>query len=91
MKLKQITFLYLLVSIFIIFMFADFFHTETTFAEKDNCPICIFERNILAISQLYFLSVVILFVSFFRIIIHHNIAQSFFIKYHFNIRAPPSC
>jgi hypothetical protein len=91
MKLKRIAFLYLLIAISIIFLFAVFFHTETTLGEKDDCPICIFERNILAISQLYFLSVVILFVSLFRFIIYQNRARSLFINYHLNIRAPPYC
>jgi hypothetical protein len=91
MKLKRIAFLYLLVVISIIFLFADFFHKETTLEKKDDCPICIFEQNILAISQLYFLSVAILFVSLFRFIIHQNKSRSLFINYHSNIRSPPYC
>jgi hypothetical protein len=91
MKLKQIAFLYLLVVISIIFLFADFFHTETTLEEQEDCPICIFERNVIAISQLYFLSIAILFFSLFRFIIHHNRARPLFINHHFYIRAPPSC
>jgi hypothetical protein len=90
-KLKRIAFLYLLAAISIIFLLADFFHTETTLEEQDDCPICIFERNSLAISQLYFLFVEIVFVSLFRFIIHQNRARSILINFHFNIRAPPSC
>jgi hypothetical protein len=93
MKMKRIAFIYLLVAISIIFLFADFFHTETTLEreEQDDCPICIFERNTLAISQLYFLFVAIVFVSLFRFVIRQNRARPVFVHYHFNIRGPPSC
>ena len=90
MKLKRIAFICLLVAFSIIILFADFFHTETTLEEQDDCPICIFERNTLAISQLYFLFVAIAFVSLFRVIIRQKRARSVFVNYNYNIRAPPS-
>jgi hypothetical protein len=90
MKLKRIVFLWLLVAVSGLILFADFFHTEDTLEPDDHCPICIWERNVIAISQLYFLFVLALFVFLFHLLINQSKLRFIVIHYYFNSRAPPS-
>ena len=84
---KQILF-WLLIGVTGLFLFTPYFHTETTIEPEDNCPICVFERNVVAISQLYFIFIVVLFICFFKFFINQYRLKTAIRIFHFNSRAP---
>jgi outer membrane receptor for ferrienterochelin and colicins len=65
-----------------------FFHTETTLEDRDECAICIWERNSIATSQIYYLLISIFFISLAKFKIIQHKARSLFDCCHVNIRAP---
>jgi hypothetical protein len=89
MKYKKIGFLCLLFAVSLVFLFANFLHTETTLEEKDDCPICRWEGSSIALSEICFLLVSIFFVSIFKLGAFHQKAISLFDYRHFSIRGPP--
>lgn len=90
MRIKKQFFFWLLAVITGLFLFASYFHTETTIEPEDDCPICIWERNVVAVSQLYFLFLLVLFFCFFKFFIKHYRLKTAIRIFHFNSRAPPA-
>jgi disulfide bond formation protein DsbB len=90
MRKKEQFFFWLLIALTGLFLFASYFHTETTIEPEDDCPICIFERNVVAVSQLYFIFVMVLFICFFEFFISDYRLKTVIYFYHFNSRAPPA-
>ncbi|MCK4835982.1 MAG: hypothetical protein KAT17_05060, partial [Candidatus Aminicenantes bacterium] len=72
-----------------ILLFAEFFHTETSLVESDDCPICLWERNTIAIDKIFFLIVSIVFILLHQLNITDLEIPFFLIFYHFKNRAPP--
>jgi hypothetical protein len=90
MKIKKQIFFWVLIALTGLFLFAPYFHTETTIEPGDDCPICIFERNVVAVSQLYFIFVMVIFICFFEFFISDNRLRTATYFSHFNSRAPPA-
>ena len=90
MRIKKQIFFWLLVTLVGLFILAPYLHTETTIHPEDNCPACVFERNIVAVSQLYFIFVLVLLICFFRFFINHQRLKTAIHFFHFNSRAPPA-
>ena len=90
MRKKKQIFFWLLIGLTGLFLFAPYFHTETTIEPEDNCPICIFERNVVAVSQLYFIFLVVFFICFFSFFIDQYRLETAIRIFNFNSRAPPA-
>jgi hypothetical protein len=90
MRKKEQIFFWLLIALTGLFLFASYFHTETTIEPEDNCPICRFERNVVAVSQLYFIFLLVFFICFFEFFINQYRLKTAIRLYHFNSRAPPA-
>lgn len=90
MRIKKQIFFWLLIGGTGLFLFAPYFHTETTIEPEDNCPICVFERNVVAVSQLYFIFLLVLFICFFKFFINHYRLKTAIHFFYFNSRAPPA-
>ena len=90
MKNRRVAFIWLLVSITAIFLFADFLHTETTLNPQDDCPICLWERQVIAISKLYFLFLLAFFIPLFKFANPQEKVHSLVSRFHIKSRAPPT-
>lgn len=89
MKRKFYFFLFLLASITFVVLFAEFFHTETTLEESDDCPICLWQHNSLAIDKIYVLIVAIIYVLIRQLaFIHARVRNTWIIRQNQN-RDPP--
>jgi len=75
----------------LVILTAQFFHQEETLsqADMDNCTICQWLRNSIALALLYF------FIAFIAFIILHCLGTFykkkpfFYFFYHYSLRAPP--
>lgn len=90
MRIKNQSLFWFLGALACTFLFASYFHTETTIEPEDDCPSCIFKRNAVAVSQFYFIFVLVLFICFFKFFINHHRLKTAVHFYHFNSRAPPT-
>jgi hypothetical protein len=90
MKRKIYFCLFILAAITFVFLFAEFFHTETSPGESDNCPICLWERNTIAIDKIYLLIIPIIFVLIYQLKTIQIKIPLFCRFYQIKTRAPPS-
>lgn len=90
MRTKKRLFFCLLGGLAITFLFTQYFHTETTIEPDDDCSICVWERNVVAVSQLYFLFLLVLFTCLFKFFVFHCRLKTVIRLFHFNSRAPPA-
>lgn len=89
MKRKLYLFLFSLASITFVVLFAEFFHTETSLVESDDCPICLWQQNALAIDQIYVLILAINYVLIRQLVFIHARARHAWIIHQTQNRDPP--
>lgn len=87
---KNLVFLGILGFITFILLFAEFFHTETSPIESDDCPICLWEHNTIAIDSIFLLIVSIIFIQIHQLYFSNKKITVNWIFYQFRNRAPPS-
>ena len=87
---RRILFVTFLAFFSLIVLGAQFFHQEETLEQMDNCAICLWQMNTVALACLYFLVILVIFALFHYLRIFSNkihFAPSF---YHYSLRGPPS-
>lgn len=87
---KELVFLGILGFITFILLFAEFFHTETSLIESDDCPICLWEHNSIAIDKVFLLIISIIFIQIQLLDFSNKKISINWIFYQFRNRAPPS-
>ena len=68
---------------------AQFFHQEKTLKTMDECPICIWQKNTVALAWLYFLVIFIIFTIFCYLYFFNDKIQSYSPFYYYFQRGPP--
>lgn len=86
---KKILFVYFIAFFALLIVSSQFFHQETNPLQTDQCPICQWQKNTIALSILYFLVIAITFILIHSLCfsIEKIPFSSFF--YHYHLRAPP--
>ncbi len=90
MTKKKLVFLGILGFIAFILLFAEFFHTETSLIESDDCPICLWKHNAIAIDKVFLLIISIIFIQIHQLDFSNKKIRINWIFYQFRNRAPPS-
>jgi hypothetical protein len=86
---RRILFVSFLAFFALIVTCTQFFHQEKTIQPLDECPICIWQMNAVALATLYFLVLIPIFIVI-RYLITNNSKIQFCSDFHcFNHRAPP--
>jgi hypothetical protein len=86
---KQILFVAFLAFFSLVILFAQFFHQERTIHPMDNCPICVWQMNAIALASLYFLVLFLLFTVIRCIITTDHKTRLCYDFFCFSRRAPP--
>lgn len=87
---KKLIFLGILGFIAFILLFAEFFHTETSLIESDDCSICLWKQNSIAIDKVFLLIFSIIFIQIHQLDLSNKKISINWIFYQFRNRAPPS-
>ncbi len=86
---QRIYFLFYVLLFGMIVICAQFFHQEETLQPKDDCPICLWQQNTVALAGLYFLVIHIIFIIFAHLYFFNDKIQFSLPFYHYLQRGPP--
>jgi len=88
-KRKWISFLFYVALFCLIVLCAQFFHQEKSLQPMDECPICLWQKNTVALAGLYFLVIFIIFAIFSYLYFFNYKIQFYSSFYHYFLRGPP--
>jgi disulfide bond formation protein DsbB len=88
---KRVSFLFYVAFFCVIVLFAQFFHQEKSIQQKEmeECPICIWQKNTVALASLYFLVIFIIFNIVGYLYLFNDRLQFYLSFYHYFQRGPP--
>jgi hypothetical protein len=86
---KQISFFFYVAFFCAIVLCAQYFHQEKSLQTMDECPICLWQMNTVALAGLYFLVIFIIFAIFAYLYFFNHKIQFYSPFYHFFQRGPP--
>jgi disulfide bond formation protein DsbB len=87
---RRILFVAFLAFFSLIILAAQFFHQEKTLQPMDNCPICLWQMNTVALAGLCLLTILIIFAIFRYLRIFNDEIHFTPSFYHYFLRGPPS-
>lgn len=90
-KNKWLQYLFFFFLLSLIFLFAEFFHTEKDIGEEKNCPICRWENSLFTYGLIQFFSFLLLLIFLFKLTFSKQEAPCSQSIEHFCCRAPPFC
>jgi disulfide bond formation protein DsbB len=87
---RRILFVAFLAFFSFIILGAQFFHQEKTIQPMDNCPICVWQMNTVALAGLYLLVLLVIFAVLRYLYIFNDKVHFTPSFYHYFLRGPPS-
>lgn len=90
MRTRKKLFILLLAMLACLTLFSSFFHTESTIENDNDCPICNWQRNVIAISQLSVLFLLVLLYCLFKFLVANDRLYTVVPAFHLKNRAPPT-